>query len=525
MSHALPYWDDAPQPQSHSHSPKQEYQSYTEEEVQELVEKAFQDGWQEGMEEGYKLGKDKGYKEYKVQEKDTEAKRQANEANSASKDTCNTPTPLKTNHNTSFGSPKVPIAKIDQQAVPGGTECSFSATTASNDPKPLSTAPRGSTTSISPTASIPGVQNIEIDEIDDQAVPGDAKCSISAVTATRDPQTLSEASRHSLSSISFTPSSTNLQNVEIDGLAPHTTPTSSSTIKAAYLDTGNTPNDVSVSYDVYGDHQIGPSSNQSSPEKYHPLDTSISEYSIPEAQSNGTTGLLVDYDAQVFASPLRTSLDAADLNKTPQRFMPHHQLPPLPSMQPLNPRPYKREDTHNTISQSPATPHNNLKPPEKPMTAHQSGQFRTPGRNTLVNSPAVTDSEHSIPTLATPSFIIHAQTVIVNNYPSSTNSESSIGENGTIFSAASTTPPENRARNSVDVHQAPAPPTTPAAPPRDLSSLRSNSHHRPFSSLRRRSHRRQSTSAWGRNWNTNQHPKDWGQALQALGWIPPTSIH
>jgi flagellar biosynthesis/type III secretory pathway protein FliH len=48
MSQALPYWDNAPQPQSQLRS-----HLYTEEEAQELIEKAYQEGWQQGMEEGY----------------------------------------------------------------------------------------------------------------------------------------------------------------------------------------------------------------------------------------------------------------------------------------------------------------------------------------------------------------------------------------------------------------------------------------------------------------------------------------
>ena len=75
MSQPLPYWDDAPQPQSQSPQPQQ---YYTEEEAQELIEKAYQEGWQLGMEEGYKLGKDKGYKEYKVQIEEKEAEKTKN---------------------------------------------------------------------------------------------------------------------------------------------------------------------------------------------------------------------------------------------------------------------------------------------------------------------------------------------------------------------------------------------------------------------------------------------------------------
>ena len=127
----------------------------------------------------------------------------------------------------------------------------------------------------------------------------------------------------------------------------------------------------------------------------------------------------------------------------------------------------------------------------------------------------------TIQSIATPSFVIHAQQVIINNYPSA---NSLTSENGnTIFGTASPTPPKNRARNSEDICQVPTLPTPPATPLWDLSALRSNSHHcdQPFSSLWRCSHQRQSTSAQGLNWNTNQHPRDWSQALQALGWIPP----
>ena len=154
-------------------------------------------------------------------------------------------------------------------------------------------------------------------------------------------------------------------------------------------------------------------------------------------------------------------------------------LPPLPSMQPLKPRPYKRHDASGLASHPPTTPPSNPSLPEKPTTAHRDGQHSTPG-NIRANSP-VAMSEHYISSFTTPSFVIHAQTVIVNNYPST---NSSTSENGsTIFDAKSTTSPKCSSRNSEDKYRAPASPTTQAMPPRDLSVL--HSRRRPFFSLQR----------------------------------------
>jgi hypothetical protein len=125
-SQALPYWDDeVPQPQSQQHT-------FTREEAQELIEMAYQEGWQQGMEDGYKLGKDKESKEYYkvVQGRDTEAKRQADKAKDTSKDSQYNSTSWKTNLDTNFSTPAVEIAEIDQQAAPGGTKRSVSATIA-----------------------------------------------------------------------------------------------------------------------------------------------------------------------------------------------------------------------------------------------------------------------------------------------------------------------------------------------------------------------------------------------------------
>ena len=187
----------------------------------------------------------------------------------------------------------------------------------------------------------------------------------------------------------------------------------------------------------------------------------------------------------------------------------------------LDPIPYKQQDTSTTASQSPAAPLNDSKLAEKRTTSHKTGQFCTPG-NTQPNSP-VAASEHYISTSATPSFIIHAQTVIVNNYPST---NSLIGKNGTtIFGTTGPTSPKNRAKNLEDLCQVPASPTTPAMPPQDLSGLRSCCC--PFSSLQRHSrwHQSMPVPVQGHNWNSNLHFKDLSQSLQAFRWIPPVHYH
>jgi hypothetical protein len=330
MSHALPHWDDAPQLHSRSQSPEPQQQTYTKEEAQELVEKAYQEGWQEGMEEGYKLGRDKGYKEHKVQEEEEEAKKSKNRANKAiiiPQDTQNTHSNVtrvnatpETDPTTLKGCASINTTHITQ--IPP-----ISVTSASNDSKPLSAISSNPTSSISPTASVSSTQIVEIAEIDHQAVAEGAKRSISANTASGNPQTLSAVPRHSMSSILPTPSLPNLQNIEIDDSAPYCTPTSSSTTQAALLPTGNTPNGISDSYVVLNDPQIASSSNYSNPEEHHLIDISISEDIVSDAQTDESTAFLVNYDAQSLAPAPRTSPDAADLSKTPYTSTLHHQLP------------------------------------------------------------------------------------------------------------------------------------------------------------------------------------------------------
>jgi hypothetical protein len=352
-------------------------------------------------------------------------------------------------------------------------------------------------------------------------------------------------------------------------LEAYYTPTSSNTTQIAHLHPENTHNDISVPYGVYSDPQI----IQSSQRKNHPLDTPIPDSTISDTQSDESTILLVDYDVQKFTPGPGTSPDAADAGKTPHRSMPHHHLPPLPGFRLLNPTPYKRVsailETFHTLTE----PNNDPNPPEKLITAHQleSGQFHSPtpsppnstdinvvpteyphtthynyaqqtGTPTSNVDPQFMDSD--IPALpqplsetpdnvppflspvpasechtsskATPSFVIHAQTVIINNYASA---RSSLSENGsTVFDAKSTVPPKRSTRNSEDKFQ--APPSTPPTPPRDLSVLRSC--HRPFSSLQRRSRRRQSMPARGRNWNGNRHFKDLSRNPHYSGWSSPT---
>jgi hypothetical protein len=150
----------------------------------------------------------------------------------------------------------------------------------------------------------------------------------------------------------------------------------------------------------------------------------------------------------------------------------------------------------------------------------------TPASGSIPPSfPTVPASEHHIPLLATPSIVIHAQTVIINNHPSPS---SSISENGSIiFDAKSPAPlKQHSTQNLEDKPQAPFHLTTPAMPPRDLSVLRScHRTHCPFSSLQQRSRRRQSwqsTPARGlSNWDSNLHLRDLSQVLQGLGWSPP----
>jgi hypothetical protein len=167
------------------------------------------------------------------------------------------------------------------------------------------------------------------------------------------------------------------------------------------LDTENPLDNPSVPYVVYFEPKINPSSNYNIPKKSPPQDTPISENDIPDTQTNGSTALLVDYGVQTFAPAPRTSPDTADPRKTPQMSMPHHQLP---SMQLLNPTPYKRVSAPLETTRTLTEPNSNPTLSEKLTTAHQSyqtGQFRgTPG-NTAANSP-VASSEHHISSLATP---------------------------------------------------------------------------------------------------------------------------
>jgi len=460
MSQALPYWDDeAPQPQSQS--PRQ---AYTEEEAQELVEKAYQDGWQQGMEEGYKLGKDKGYKECSKEYKEEEAKKSKNEEYEL------TTTPQDTQNTPSI------IPRVD--ATPETDSTTLKACASSN------------TTHIT------------------QIPP------IFVATTPNNPQPFTgvrRTSRDITSSIAPTTSSPNGQIVEIAHIATYNTTISSNNTQDAYFTTRNTSNAISDPYVVLNDPQIAPSSNYSNPEECHLIDTSTSECIIPDAQTDEKTVFLVHYDVQSLAPPFRTSPDTADPSETPYTSSIHHRLPPLPSMQPLKPRPYKRHDASGLASHPPTTPPSNPSLPEKPTTAHRDGQHSTPG-NIRANSP-VTMSEHYISSFATPSFVIHAQTVTINNYPSTNSSTSK--NSSTFFDAKRTTSPKCSSGNLEDKYQAPASPTTQAMPPRDLSVLRSR--QRPFSSLQRRSHRRQSLPVRGHNWDSYFHHRDFGRAR---GWAP-----
>ena len=521
MSHALPYWDDMPQVQSRS-------QIYSEEEVQEMVERAYREGWQEGVEEGYKLGKDKANKEYKdnkvleEEEGHRNAENQANKDTSTYKDTQYTPTPSRTNPSTISDIPIVTTVEINDNTVPGGTICSISGTTATRNPWTSPTVTRTPTSSRTATPSSPESPNVEIAEIYQQAVPGGTKCSASVTTVTSNPKTLPEASRSPTSSFSTTCGSPNSQIVEIAHIATYNTTTSSNNIQDVYLDAGNTPDNVRIPYVVHSNSQNTPRSNRSDQEKNCPLSThipEISEHNHSNVQNVGNTPSLVDVDTQE-PTPASGTSTIAEKNPpaTDHISETSPRLSPLPGFQLLNPTPYKRASATLEMSNTLTEPNSNPALPEKPMTTHQFSQFHNPG-TTSTDAP-VAASQHIIPSLTAPSFIIHAQTVIVNNYPSA---NSSTGENGTtIFGTTNPTPPKNRARNSKDEHRAPAHSSIPAMPlpPRDLSALRSNFCHRPFSSLRRRSNQRQSASARGPNWN-NHHPSNWSRNFQSMRWIPP----
>jgi hypothetical protein len=470
MSQVLPYWDDdvpQPQPQSQSQSQSSQ-QTYTTEEAQELVEKAFQEGWQQGMEEGYKLGKDKGYKEYKIVQEEEEAKKtkkRANEATTTAQDVCSTPTSLETSPSTNFGNPTVEIAKVEQQAVPGGTECSLSLSTANSDLKLLLAVPRSPTSSTTPTFSSPNVQIAEI-----------------AHTAT------------------------------------YNSSTSSNSTQTAHLNTENPSNDVSNSYVVYFDPQIASSINQSNREKNCPQDTHIPE----SIQSNGGNLCLVDVDIQ---EPSPASGTSPDTEKTPpttshiSTLSPR--LPPLPNFQLLDPTPHKQMSAPLETSHTLTEAHNDTTLPEKSTTClfNKTGTqadyptVATPG-TPLTHVPTLQCSPTT--SLESSSITIHAQTVIINNYSTAGSFTTSKKNGSTFFNNDSAAHPMHSTRNSEDKPQAPVSPTTSAMPPRNLSVLRS-CHHRPFSSLQRRSRRCQSVPVRGHNWDKYFHHRDFSRAR---GWAP-----
>jgi hypothetical protein len=379
------------------------------------------------------------------------------------------------------------------------------------------------------------------------------------------------SSKGSTSSIAPTFSPPNPHTVEIAHSAVYNSPTSLSTTQTAHLHTENTKNDISDPYVVHIGPQFAPSCNQSSPKKNRPLNTPISISTTQDTQNEGSAIFLVDLDVHSFTPTPRTSPDVADSSKTPHISMPHHHLPPFPSLQPLNPSPYKRRNSF----QSPTAPQNDPSLSKKPSTAHsfaqtgQTAQSCTSSNPTLVNSfdndlllsehfcttnhdptqsrtspttdvepqiidsdiplslpqflaipsnipssfPPVAASQHHTLSTPTPTIIIHAQTVVIGD-PASTRISTQNGS--TVFDDEH---PQHSARNSEDKPQAPVSPATPAMPPRDLSVLRSC--HHPFSSLQRRSRRRQSLPTRGFNWNSNLHHRNFSQALQALGWTPP----
>ena len=513
MSHALPYWDDAQQAQMHSHT-------YSEEEVQEMVDKAYQEGWQEGIEEGYKLGKDKGYKEYKAYQENKEeqakdSRYKANEGTTTLQDTWSTSRIITRVNATTQTDHAAPKACASVSTTHNSITPQNSGTTATADSQPLTAASRDPTSSISLTASTPSAQIVEISEIDHQAVPGGTTLSKLENTAASDPQPLPATSRNTTSSIAPIYSSQTAQIIEIAHTGAYNTPTSSNNIQDPYIRTGDTLDNIYDPYVVYSNPQNAPKSVRSNLEKKRSLITEILE--IPEhnpsdLQNDGITSLLVDLDTQEHTTVSGTSRIAK--GSQPATYIPQ-QLPPLPSKQILDATPYKRTGAPSETSDTLTEPNSDPNLPEKPTVAQQASQGHIPG-NSLTNSP-IAASEHIIPSLATPSFIIHAQTVIINNYPSNTSLITS--ENGTPSNAARTTSPKHSSWNSESKRQVPViPPVSP--PPRDLSALRSNSRHRPFASLRRRSNRRQSASARGPNWN-NHHPSNWSRNFQSMRWIPP----
>ena len=479
---------------------------------------AFQEGWQQGMEDGYKLGKDKGHKELKLQEEEEEKKpkTRASEATRVPQNTQNTHSNVTRSNANPETDPAAPKTCTSTKTMHTTEIPPISVTTASNDSKPLSAISSDPTSSISPTASTPSAQNVEINDS-----------------------------------------------------APYNTPKSSSTIQAAHLHTRNTSDSINDPYIVYSDFQILPSSNQSNPEKNRPPYTPTAEFTILYTQSDGSTISLVDYDHQTSGSALRTSPDAVDASKTPYMSMPHHHLPPLPSLQPLSPSPYKRRDASDTTYQALTAPDNDPRLSKKStidLKSYHIGQCHSP---TLPNSSNITllpteyppttkcdsmqqrttpttnfnpqiidsdipqllvnpgnvpassshttssDSEHHTLPLTTHSIVIHAQTVIVN-YPSASLSTSENGStNFDIKSMAS--PQYTNTRDAEHRCHAPASPTNPEMPPRDLSALRTGSRPRPFYSLQRRLRRRQSMPLRGHNWGSYLHHRDFSRAQ---GWAP-----
>jgi hypothetical protein len=128
-------------------------------------------------------------------------------------------------------------------------------------------------------------------------------------------------------------------------------------------------------------------------------------------------------------------------------------------MQILDATPHKRTGAPSEMSNTPTEPNSNPNLPEKPTVTQQASEGHIPG-NSPTTSP-VTAMEQIIPSSATPSFVIHAQTVIINNYPSNTSLITS--ENGTTSNAARTTSPKRSSWNSESECQDPVIP--PVSPP------------------------------------------------------------
>ena len=493
-SHELPYWDDTPQPQPQSRS-----NTYTEEEVQEQVERAYQEGWQQGMEDGYKLGRDKGNKEYKVQQEQGEeevkrAKKRANEGITVLWDTQSTANIISRITTTTQTDPAAPKARTSTNSTHDASSSSLSVSTATNDSQLLPAVHRDPTSSISPTASSPSTKVIEIVEIDHQAVPGDTRHSISASTATDNPKSLTACSRSSMSSIPSSYSSENGQIIETAHLSAYNTITSSNNSQEMYLDTENPRDDVSVSYIAHSDSQNAPRSNRSIPDKIRPPHTPIPKSTISDTKLDEATQLLVDVGIQ---EPLQASETSPDSVATSNiSFVPPH-LPPLPDFQLLNPTPYKRASAALETSPTLAKAHNDCMSPKIP-TSHLFSRNSDHSIYSEISTPGIppihvsTPQRGSTSLLDIPSIVIHAQTVIINNYATANPTTISRKNGSTVFDKGKC--------------QVPVPPaTTPALPPRDFSVLRSR--HHPFSSLHRRSRRRQSMPARGCN-RSSIHFKD-----------------